>query len=52
MNDPLSPLERRVYHYYLIDYLAEHTYQPSVRDASQAVPDQVHQERGRDHRAR
>lgn len=31
MNDPLSPLERRVYHY-LIDYLAEHTYQPSVRD--------------------
>src|SRR5512143_90056 len=31
MNDPLTPLERRVYHY-LIDYLAEHPYQPSVRE--------------------
>lgn len=31
MNDPLTPIERRVYHY-LIDYLAEHTYQPSVRE--------------------
>jgi repressor LexA len=31
MNDPLTPLERRVYHY-LLDYLAENTFQPSVRD--------------------
>lgn len=31
MNDPLTPLERRVYHY-LLDYLARHTYQPSVRE--------------------
>jgi len=31
MNDPLSPLERRVYHY-LLDFLAENTYQPSVRE--------------------
>lgn len=31
MPDPLTPLERRVYHY-LIDYLAAHTYQPSVRE--------------------
>lgn len=31
MNDPLSPLERRVYHY-LLDFLAEHTFQPSVRE--------------------
>ena len=31
MHDPLTPIERRVYHY-LIDFLAEHTYQPSVRE--------------------
>lgn len=31
MNDPLSPLERRVYHY-LLDFLAENTFQPSVRE--------------------
>ncbi|MEO7966830.1 MAG: transcriptional repressor LexA [Gemmatimonadaceae bacterium] len=31
MHDPLSPLERRVYHY-LLDYLAENTFQPSVRE--------------------
>lgn len=31
MNDPLTPLERRVYHY-LLDFLAENTFQPSVRD--------------------
>ena len=31
MPEPLSPLEQKVYHY-LIDYLAENTYQPSIRD--------------------
>lgn len=31
MPDTLTPLERRVYHY-LLDFLAENTYQPSVRD--------------------
>ncbi|HET7586411.1 MAG TPA: transcriptional repressor LexA [Gemmatimonadaceae bacterium] len=31
MPEPLTETERRVYHY-LIDFLAEHTYQPSVRD--------------------
>jgi repressor LexA len=31
MTDPLSPLEQKVYHY-LIDFLAENTYQPSIRD--------------------
>jgi repressor LexA len=31
MSEPLSPLERKVY-LYLIDYLGEHTFQPSVRD--------------------
>ncbi|MCC6928406.1 MAG: repressor LexA [Gemmatimonadaceae bacterium] len=31
MNDPLTPLERRVYHY-LLDFLAENTFQPSVRE--------------------
>ncbi|HET6681011.1 MAG TPA: transcriptional repressor LexA [Gemmatimonadaceae bacterium] len=31
MPDPLTPLERRVYHY-LLDFLAEHTYQPSIRE--------------------
>lgn len=31
MHDPLTPIERRVYHY-LLDFLAEHTYQPSVRE--------------------
>lgn len=29
--DSLTPLERRVYHY-LLDFLAENTYQPSVRE--------------------
>jgi repressor LexA len=31
MSEPLTPLERRVYHY-LIDFLAENTFQPSVRE--------------------
>lgn len=31
MSEPLSPLERRVYHY-MIDFLAENTYQPSIRE--------------------
>jgi repressor LexA len=31
MSEPLTPLERRVYHY-LIDFLAENTYQPSIRE--------------------
>lgn len=31
MNDPLSPIERKVYHF-LLDFLAEHTFQPSVRE--------------------
>jgi repressor LexA len=34
MTDPLTPLERKVYRY-LIDFLAEHTYQPSVREIGQ-----------------
>ena len=31
---PLSPVEQQVY-YYLLDFLAEHTFQPSVRDIAQ-----------------
>ena len=31
MAEPLTLLERRVYHY-LIDFLAENTFQPSIRD--------------------
>ena len=31
MAEALTPLERRVYHY-LIDFLAENTFQPSIRD--------------------
>ena len=31
MTEALTPLERRVYHY-LIDFLAENTYQPSIRE--------------------
>jgi repressor LexA len=31
MADPLTPIERRVYHY-LLDFLAEHSYQPSIRE--------------------
>jgi repressor LexA len=31
MTEPLTPLESRVYHY-LIDFLAENTYQPSIRE--------------------
>jgi repressor LexA len=31
VSDPLTPIERKVYHY-LLDFLAEHTYQPSVRE--------------------
>lgn len=31
MRDPLTPTERRVYHF-LLDYLAENTFQPSVRE--------------------
>src|ERR687895_1255565 len=31
MSEPLTSMERQVYHY-LLDYLAENTYQPSIRD--------------------
>lgn len=31
MPEPLDPIERRIYHF-LLDYLAEHTFQPSVRE--------------------
>jgi repressor LexA len=31
MSQPLTTLERRVYNY-LLDFLAEHTYQPSIRE--------------------
>src|SRR6185312_11136916 len=31
MADPLTPVERRVYHY-LLDFLSENTYQPSIRE--------------------
>jgi repressor LexA len=31
MAEPLTPVERKVYHF-LIDFLAENTFQPSVRD--------------------
>ncbi|MGH7669764.1 MAG: transcriptional repressor LexA [Gemmatimonadaceae bacterium] len=31
MTEPLTQLERRVYQY-LIDFLADHTYQPSIRE--------------------
>ncbi len=31
MTEPLTPVERRVYQY-LIDFLAENTYQPSIRE--------------------
>jgi repressor LexA len=31
MTEPLTQLERRVYQY-MIDFLAEHTYQPSIRE--------------------
>jgi repressor LexA len=31
MSEPLSPVERKVYQY-LIDFLAENTYQPSIRE--------------------
>jgi len=31
MSESLTPLERRIYHY-LIDFLTENTYQPSVRE--------------------
>lgn len=31
MAEPLTPIERKVYHY-LIDFLAENTYQPSIRE--------------------
>ena len=31
MSEPLTPLERRIYHY-LIDFLTENTYQPSIRE--------------------
>lgn len=36
MHDPLTPIERKVYHY-LLDFLAEHTYQPSVREIGRKV---------------
>jgi len=32
----LSPIEQQVYHF-LLDYLAEHTFQPSVRDIGEAL---------------
>ena len=31
MSEPLSPIERKVYNY-LLDFLAENTYQPSIRE--------------------
>ena len=31
MPEQLSTTERRVYHY-LLDFLGEHTYQPSIRE--------------------
>jgi repressor LexA len=31
MTEPLTPIERRVYHF-LLDFLAENTYQPSIRE--------------------
>jgi repressor LexA len=31
MPDPLTPIEQRVYHY-LLDFLCDNTYQPSVRE--------------------
>ncbi len=31
MAEPLTPIERRVYHF-LLDFLAEHSYQPSIRE--------------------
>ncbi|HUF27751.1 MAG TPA: transcriptional repressor LexA [Gemmatimonadaceae bacterium] len=31
MSEPLTTIERRVYHY-LLDFLAENTYQPSIRE--------------------
>jgi repressor LexA len=31
MAEPLTPIERKVYHY-LLDFLAENTYQPSIRE--------------------
>jgi repressor LexA len=31
MAEPLTPIERRVY-YFLLDFLAENTYQPSIRE--------------------
>src|SRR6476646_1309903 len=31
MSEPLSQLEKRFYHY-LIDFLAENTFQPSIRE--------------------
>ena len=31
MSEPLTPLERRIYNY-LIDFLTENTYQPSIRE--------------------
>lgn len=36
MPEPLTELERRVYHY-LIDFLAENTFQPSVRDIARKL---------------
>src|SRR5918993_5301108 len=31
MSEPLTPVERKVYHY-LLDFLGENTYQPSIRE--------------------
>src|SRR5918911_2672164 len=31
MVEPLTPIERRVYHF-LLDFLSENTYQPSIRE--------------------
>jgi repressor LexA len=36
VHDPLTPIERKVYHF-LLDFLAERTYQPSVREIGRKV---------------
>ena len=42
MAEPLTPTERRVYHY-LLDFLSENTYQPSIREIGKRfrIGDQV-----------
>lgn len=36
MRAPLTPIEQQVYHF-LLDFLAEHTFQPSVRDIAKRL---------------